>query len=210
MTQPLPTSLEIINLTCERNERRLFAELSIHLFAGEVLQIEGKNGCGKTSLLRILCGLSLATDGEVRWNGARIDKCREDYFSQLNYIGHQHGLKVQLTASENLRLAVRLHQSPSDQTINEALQHVGLSGFENVLTQHLSAGQQRRVALARLLLKNTQLWILDEPFSALDSQGRSIVEAMLVEHAQKGGMAVVTSHQPIKLATIPTKQLMLR
>jgi len=185
------------HLSCLRDDRMLFKNLNFNLEAGQVLQIEGRNGCGKTSLLRILCGLLLPETGEVRWQGEGIEHNRAEFQAQLNYIGHANGVKEELTPIENLNVARALGAQPSATPLVDVLEHVGLRGFEDVLCASLSAGQRRRVALARLLATQTPLWILDEPFTALDKRGITHVEAMLSAHAQAGGIAVLTSHHTV-------------
>ena len=189
--------LSVHNLSCVRDDRILFDKLNFNLEVGQVLQIEGRNGCGKTSLLRILCGLLLAEDGDVRWQGEKIEDVRGEYQSELNYIGHAHGVKAELTPIENLNIGRALSLYPTDISVDDALAQVGLRGFEDVLSATLSAGQRRRVALARLLTVKSRLWILDEPFTALDRVGIKNVEAMLDKHAKAGGIAVLTSHHTV-------------
>ncbi len=190
--------LTVKHLQCIRDDRVLFDDLNFTLPTGQLLQIEGPNGSGKTSLLRILCGLSLPTEGSVCWNDEDIQTIRETYYSTLAYVGHTPGIKAELTPLENLAIAKTLSNSRDDTySLDEVLEKVGLYGFEDVFTRTLSAGQQRRVALARLLVSNTQLWILDEPFTALDKTAIKMVENLLDEHAHQGGMAVLTSHHTV-------------
>jgi len=188
---------EAVELTCVRRDRVLFEGFSFRLEAGELLQIEGANGSGKTSLLRILVLLALADEGEVRWNGTSTEENRADYLSSLTYIGHTPGVKADLTAFENLRVATALAGAAAACDPDDALEAVGLAGFEDTYVRELSAGQTRRVALARLLLQPTRLWILDEPFTALDRSGKRLVEGMLEDHCAAGGMALITTHQPV-------------
>ncbi|NJO14329.1 MAG: cytochrome c biogenesis heme-transporting ATPase CcmA [Thioploca sp.] len=189
--------LTATNLQCIRDDRILFENLNFTLPAGQLLQIEGRNGSGKTSLLRILCGLTLPTEGMVTWREQDIQAIRSTYYANLIYIGHAPGIKVELTPLENLAMAQAMGCYPTEIPLTEALAQVGLYGFEDVPTRTLSAGQQRRVALARLLLNQAQLWILDEPFTALDKIAIHMIENWLEQHAQQGGMAVLTSHHPI-------------
>lgn len=193
----LTNYLTATNLQCIRDDRILFTNLNFTLAAGQLLQVEGRNGSGKTSLLRILCGLTLPTEGTVTWQEQDIQTIRSTYYANLLYIGHTSGIKAELTPLENLALAQAIGCYPSGVSLEEALAQVGLAGFEEVPTRALSAGQQRRVALARLLLNHAQLWILDEPFTALDKTAISLVENWLEQHAQQGGMAVLTSHHPV-------------
>jgi heme exporter protein A len=188
---------EAVDLACVRRDRTLFEGFSFRLAAGELLQIEGANGSGKTSLLRILCLLALADAGEVRWNGANVAEDRADYLARLTYIGHTPGVKADLTALENLQVASALAPDAAACHPDDALAAVGLAGFEDTHVRELSAGQTRRVALARLLLQPTRLWILDEPFTALDRAGKRRVEELLEAHCGAGGMALITTHQPV-------------
>lgn len=189
--------LEISQLACIRDDRVLFENLNFQLNAGELLQIEGHNGSGKTSLLRILCGLSLPESGQIFWKNQDIEEDKSRYWQDLSYIGHAPGIKAELTPLENLQMAKALGAQPAEISLESALEQVGLYGFEDVPTRTLSAGQQRRVALARLLTNNVQLWILDEPFTALDKKAIQMVESLLDQHAQRGGMAIVTSHHHV-------------
>ncbi len=192
-----PACLTIEHLQCIRDDRVLFEDLNFTLNEGQLLQVEGRNGSGKTSLLRILCGLTLPVEGTVSWNGQDIQTISSQYWTTLAYIGHSHGIKADLTPLENLQVAKALGKYPTSVSLAEALDKVGLYGFEDVPTRTLSAGQQRRVALARLLINQAQLWILDEPFTALDKTAIRKVENLLDEHAKEGGMAVLTSHHTV-------------
>ncbi len=206
-TKPL---LEGQGLTCIRDGRTLFQELDLTLGSGELLQIEGVNGAGKTSLLRLLCGLAQPRDGNIYWQGVPIRQCRTDYHEQLLYIGHQPGIKDELTALENLRFFHALSgHGDNDEDLFQALDQVGLYGYEDAPVRTLSAGQRRRVALARLWLNRASLWILDEPFTAIDRKGIANLEAILSRHAQSGGMVVLTSHQTLHLKDVPLGHLNL-
>jgi len=187
-------TLVVEQLQCIRDDRLLFNNLNFTLSEGQLLQIEGRNGSGKTSLLRILCGLTLPTEGGVFWKGDNIHTINSNYWATLSYVGHAAGIKAELTPLENLAFARALGQAPTEIELDEALAHVGLYGFEDVATRTLSAGQQRRVALARLLINRCQLWILDEPFTALDRTAITLVEQLLETHTAQGGMAILTSH----------------
>ncbi len=189
--------LQVNNLTAIRDERILFEDLSFTVSAGEIVQIEGRNGTGKTTLLRIITGLGDQDAGEVLWQQHSIQRQREDFHRDLLYLGHHTGIKKELTAYENLRFYLLMHQhgEPSREQLFEALLKVGLAGREDVPVAQLSAGQQRRVALARLWLSHQSLWILDEPLTAIDKQGVKVLEALFLAHAKQGGMVLLTTHQ---------------
>ena len=193
-------SLEVQALTCMRNERALCRELSFQLSGGEMLQVEGPNGSGKTTLLRSLAGLRLPAEGRVLWNGVDTLEDRLAFNASLFYLGHAVGVKAELNALENLRAAGMFGIHYPDEVLEDALFEVGLGGFEDIPARYLSAGQQRRVALARLLLSEAPLWILDEPFTAIDRQGVAAIEHLLARHAEQGGLVILTSHHPIDLA----------
>ena len=189
--------LEVSQLTAIRDERILFESLSFTIGAGELVQIEGRNGTGKTTLLRIVTGLGDRDTGEIFWNGENIESNRDAYHEDLLFLGHSTGVKRDLTAYENLRFYLSVHskQAMSKEEIYSALVKVGLAGREDVPVAQLSAGQQRRVALARLWLSQHKLWILDEPLTAIDKQGVKVLESLFLNHAEKGGIVVLTTHQ---------------
>ena len=188
--------LEAADLDCERGGRRLFRGLSFAVSGGELLRVAGANGSGKTSLLRILCGLLSPDAGEVRWHGAPIHGLREEYARQLVYLGHAPAVKDDLTAGENLSIACTLAGlATSPQAAREALARFGLAAGE-IPVRRLSQGQRRRAALARLLLSGTvPLWLLDEPFAALDASAARLAEELIASHVAGGGAVVYTTHQ---------------
>lgn len=197
---PINAGLEVRNLSCSREDRDLFSGLNFHLTTGHAIQIEGPNGSGKTTLLRMLCGLRLPDEGEICWDGNDINEERAAFLSNLSYIGHAHGVKGELTPLENLRVSQAMAARNNTLSLDDALERVGLFGFEDVPSRTLSAGQRRRVALARLLINPVPLWILDEPFTAIDLQGQKQIENMITEHILGGGMAILTSHHPLDLS----------
>jgi len=192
--------LQAHDLECTRDDRLLFSELSFSVSGGEVLQIEGSNGSGKTSLLRILCGLRIADEGIVHWQQRDISKEREDFYSSMVYIGHLPCIKAELTALENIRslLDTRSLSAGVDEILG-ALGRVGLAAYDDVQSKALSSGQKRRILLAFLLLSKTKLWILDEPLTALDVDGVALMETMILEHKQQGGSVIFTTHHGMKL-----------
>ncbi|MCW9714603.1 cytochrome c biogenesis heme-transporting ATPase CcmA [Avibacterium sp. 21-594] len=195
--------LQLEQIACQRGDKALFTDLSLTWQSGDFVQIEGHNGIGKTSLLRILVGLAPPLAGQVCWNGQAIKQCREEYYYHLLYLGHQAGIKPELTAWENLQFyqAISLCQQ-GDEALWQALEKVGLIGREDIVAGQLSAGQQRRIALARLWLSQAPLWILDEPFTAIDKNGVRILTRLFEQQVERGGMVILTSHQEI-----PSEQL---
>lgn len=164
----------------------------------QALILEGDNGSGKTSLLRILCDIRSPDQGEVIWCQQPIQNPSSGFFEDMLYIGHLDGIKRDLTVEENLKVCRGLGR-PSQITVSQALDQVGLYGYEDVRSQVLSAGQRRRVALASLLIRHSVLWVLDEPFTALDKTSRAVFEEIMNQHVNQGGMIVLTSHHPVKL-----------
>jgi heme exporter protein A len=188
---------EAEGLECIRDDRILFEDLSFSINPGEALVLEGRNGSGKTSLLRILCGIRLPETGEIRWNGQDIFKLGPEFREHIAYLGHKDGHKPDLTPLENLRIAQGLGKAKEGIELAEALDQVGLYGFEDVLTRNMSAGQQRRLAIARLLVTDARLWILDEPFTSLDRLGIEHMERLFEGHLKAGGMAAMTTHHRV-------------
>jgi heme exporter protein A len=191
--------LQVIDLECARGGRVLFSRLSFSLKEGESLRVAGANGRGKTSLLRILCGLLAPAAGEVRWKGEPIGALREEYSRQLVYLGHAAAVKDELTPAENLSIACRLAGNAcSSSDVSAALRTLEVPAA--TLVKALSQGQRRRAALARLWLSQASpLWLLDEPLAALDAQAARLVEGLVAEHAARGGMVVYTTHQDARI-----------
>jgi heme exporter protein A len=191
--------LEGKGLECIRDDRVLFSGLDFVLGSGQTLLLEGRNGSGKTSLLRILCGIRMPETGALTWCDEDIFSLGPVYHEHIAYVGHRDGLKLDLTPMENLAMARGLGSPNPETSPEDALQRVDLYGFEDVLTRNLSAGQQRRLALARLLVTRAQLWILDEPFTSLDVYGIELAEELFQEHISRGGMLAMTSHHAVNL-----------
>jgi len=202
--------LEITNLACSRGDRQLFAGLNFSLKPGSLLYVEGRNGTGKSTLLRAICGLFLADGGEILWNGESTQSLAEDYTKEVVYLGHHNGIKDDLTGLENLRISTVLDgDDVTEEQIWDALKKMGLKGFEDLPTKVLSQGQKRRVALARLLLNSSKLWILDEPFTALDVAAVDLLQSVIADHINKGGMVVLTTHQEVALTSGQIQRLEL-
>ncbi|WP_367154814.1 cytochrome c biogenesis heme-transporting ATPase CcmA [Methylomonas sp. HYX-M1] len=189
--------LEARDLACVRDERVLFSELNFSVGAGQVLLIEGPNGSGKTSLLRILTGLRAPDDGELLWEGVDVLQLAAQFYQDVAYVGHMNGNKEDLSVAENLRFAQKL--AVPTLGIDDSLAKVGLQGYQDTPLRYLSAGQRRRLALARLLCTRKRLWILDEPFTSLDRASIRLFEGYIEQHAQQGGIAVLTSHHDVAL-----------
>jgi heme exporter protein A len=187
------------NLSCERDDRLLFQALCLSVSAGQILQIEGPNGSGKTTLLRLLAGLMQPQDGEICWKGSPIADLGADYLQDILYLGHRTGIKTSLSPLENLRIWCALRRPKDDAALLRALATVRLHGFETVPCAQLSAGQQRRAALARLLVADATLWILDEAFTAIDRQGVEELEALILRKAAAGGAVILTTHHLLNL-----------
>lgn len=198
------------DLACLRGDRLLFKNVGFELKAGGLLYVLGENGCGKSSLLRMLCGLLMPERGAVFWGNKKIKEDAENYLPNLTYIGHLNGLKDDLTALENLQISARLagNDVSSKQTL-AALTAIGIARCANLPVRVLSQGQKRRVALAMLWLTQSQLWILDEPFAALDVASTEVLASRLGEHMANGGMTIITTHQDVSISALTTQTLRL-
>jgi len=204
--------LKVDELYCERDERILVENLSFQLIKGQILHIKGKNGSGKTSLLRVLCGLYQGFEGQVDFLGEPIDEAREAYNQSMLFIGHHVSVKQALTARENLSWYAKIQPQLDVDLIDDALAAVGMAGYEDVQCQQMSAGQKRRVNLARLFMfapKNyaDSVWILDEPFTAIDVDGVQKLEQKIVEYVEQGGAVILTTHQTLGIKNLDVLNL---
>lgn len=202
--------LDIINLTCVRGDKQLFSGLSFSVEPGTLLFVHGPNGSGKTTLLRSLCGLTLQEDGEIHWNNENVKSLGEDYLRHVAYFGHLNGLKDELTGLENVRIAAQLAGiQVTDAQISDVLAHLGVEVCQDLPTKVLSQGQKKRTALARFLLIKTKLWILDEPFTALDVRAVDLLLTIICNHVREGGIVVLTTHQEVELDGVKVDHLHL-
>lgn len=202
--------LEFSNLEVQRGDRVLFTGLSGGVSAQEILYVEGENGSGKSTLLRCLSSLYTPDAGEISWNGEGIRRLGEEYRKELLYLGHLNGIKGNLTPLENLRFLCAVDgEFQSASTIEESLGKLGLAGYEDVPCRSLSQGQKRRVALTRLLLSKAKLWVLDEPFVALDVAAVSLLQNIISRHLDSGGLAIITTHQETPLTSASVRKVRL-
>jgi heme exporter protein A len=202
--------LEARGLECVRGHRRLFSDLSFTMHPGDCFELRGANGSGKTSLLRMLCGLLPPTEGEILWHGTPISATREEYLSSVAYAGHRSAVKDELTTLENLRVSCAL--SGWELTREEARHTLGrmsLGAQEDLQARHLSEGQRRRLALARLVACRSSLWLLDEVLTSLDEEAGHAIKTLIGDHVSRGGMAIVATHHDLKIATRSSRRIEL-
>ncbi len=202
--------LEVSNLACSRGDHRLFSGLSFNLHLGQIMQVQGANGSGKTSLLRTLCGFIMPDEGGIAWCGKNIRDLDDEYYEQILYLGHLNAIKDELSALENLLISAGLAGIELDEKeALGALRRMGLRGREMLPAKVLSQGQRRRVALARLLVSDAKLWILDEPLTALDVGAVALIQELIAEHLARQGMVIFTTHQPLHVAGMEMRILSL-
>jgi heme exporter protein A len=205
------TSLTFSKLGCSRGGRQLFTNVDCVLNAGHWLYVAGANGVGKTSLLRMVCGLASIDSGDILWNGTPIQAQHDSYRQDLCYLGHLNALQESMTVQENLNFTSALGGfAPSNQQIQEVLARFGVRGRSKQLVRHLSQGQKRRVALSRLALSPARLWVLDEPYVAMDETGVQMLADLIAKHLNQGGLAVLTSHQRVPIGDIAPQMLELQ
>ena len=205
----LVSALSIDNLAGSRGDRTLFRNLTFSVTDGQCLHIKGHNGSGKTTLLRIICGLTQPDGGEIHWDGQPVSDQRDAYQQAQAYVGHKNGMHGDLTALENLEFCSQLGGQPSDHSPIQALKTFGLRPYGHLPVRQLSQGQQRRAALARLLVNDKQLWILDEPFSGLDTSNTAVLNGCIEEHLNHGGAVILTAHHDLGINQAPLTELNL-
>ncbi|TDT39280.1 heme exporter protein A [Halospina denitrificans] len=193
------TLLEARQLYCERDDRVLFSGLDLSVGSGDIVRIAGPNGAGKTTLLRVLAGLNLSFEGGLSWYGYPLHQQRDWYQANMLFLGHRAGITASLTPLENLRCWVDMRRPHREELLWEALADVGLEGYEDIPSAHLSAGQQRRVALARLYLSTEPVWLLDEAFTAIDQGAVKVLESLISSRAAQGGAVVLSTHHRLQL-----------
>jgi heme exporter protein A len=211
MTNSSSTASELRadNLTYEINDKLILDGISFSVSSGQILFIEGSNGSGKTTLLRILSGLMQTDEGSVSWNGNNIEEERIEYNLQMTYLGHNTGVKAELSTLENIQFFSALSGLEKNCDPVKAMNWVGLKPYQDTPGRHLSYGQQRRIALTRLLMEPSKLWILDEPFAGLDVKMIDNLRTRFIEHVNNGGLLILTSHQPIEFEQVNTQRIQL-
>ncbi len=192
-------TIEVNKLACSRRDNILFEDICFEVSDGELLQVDGINGSGKSTMLRILAGLTEPSEGTVLWNSQSIVECRNEYQQQMSYLGHSNGVKDALTVSENLAVMQALSGRENHADIDTVLKTIGLPGMHDVMLGKMSAGQKRRTGLTRLLINQSHLWLLDEPFTSLDTDGKNIIEDLIVKHCQNGGIVIFATHQEMDI-----------
>ena len=197
--------LIVNDLSCQRGYTELFSNLSFGLSPGEILRISGANGSGKTSLLRIIAGISSGESGNVTFNNNAAGSIA--YQSDIFYLGHLPALSPELHCKENLDYLTQLNGINTDQLIDDALANVGLINYKHEYAANLSAGQKRRVVLAALFVTQSRIWLLDEPFTAIDADGIKSLENQITKHCENGGFCILTTHQDSKLPNLRTLEL---
>jgi len=195
-SMPSSKVISVKDLSCIRGDNQLFDAVNFSIGVGQCLHVTGPNGCGKTSLLRLIAGISYAEHGEISWNGSNTAN-NSDFHRECAYIAHKEGLKNELTAIENLRYYQQLDSVVDEIALDDILEKMGILKCADLLAQQLSFGQRRRLSFARLLIANFTLWILDEPFTGIDTSGRDLIESLCVEHLQNGGVILMTHHQSL-------------
>lgn len=199
----------IKNLQCIRWDNILFQGLDFSLKDGGLLQINGVNGSGKSSLLQMCVGLIQASEGEIIWNDENINNCRYQFQSEITYFGHTNGVKGGLSALENMKVMHALSGCRSKIDYSLILEQIGLANMEDVLLSRMSAGQKRRVGLSRIFMAISKLWLLDEPFNALDKNGKKIIEQLIVKHCTAGGIVIFATHQTMAIEAYPLQHIHL-
>ncbi|OGS92071.1 MAG: heme ABC transporter ATP-binding protein CcmA, partial [Gallionellales bacterium GWA2_59_43] len=195
---------------CSRGDHRLFSRLGFALHPGQIMQVQGENGSGKTSLLRTLCGFLMPDEGDILWNGSNVSELQEEYYAEMLYLGHLNAIKDELSGLENLRISAGLSGIElGEKEAVAALRRMGLKGRELLPTKVLSQGQRRRVALARLLVSDAKLWVLDEPLAALDVAAVALIQELIAEHLARQGMVIFTTHQPLLVDGMEMRTLTL-
>ena len=193
------SKIQIKQLTSVRRDNILFQDVNFDVNDGKLFQIDGINGSGKSTMLRICAGLTQASEGAVFWNDQDINTCRYLYQKEMTYIGHTNGVKDALTACENISVMHALSGSKSKLDHRDVLDQIGLPDMEDVLLSKMSAGQKRRVGLTRLIINQSRLWLLDEPFTSLDTTGKAIIEKLIVNHCQNDGLVIFATHQAMDI-----------
>ena len=197
------------NLECTRRDNILFQDINFQLGDGDLLQFDGVNGSGKSSLMQICTGLMQPTEGAIYWNDESINDCRYEFQRNVCYVGHHNAVKAGLTALENMQVMHALSGSKDQPDYETILEQVGLPGMEDVSLNRMSAGQQRRIGLTRIFMTRAKLWLLDEPFNALDKHGKEIIETLIVQHCRNGGMAIFATHQAMEIDAYDLKHIHL-